>query len=181
MRRVGTVATAVLVGSAALAAVAHATFQPALIYQPPVVKAVDYELHNTIENMEIEANGRYAIAYRNAPASFGISPKSDPGCGFTDGGVTCPAAGVKRLIVKLGPMNDSAVVDLGRHSRKIKQRIDGGPGEDAVTGAGGAQRLLGGSEDDTLAGGAGRDVLIGGPGVDTCNGGPGKDVIRQCE
>jgi hypothetical protein len=180
MRRVGIAAVATLAASCAVATVANATFQPAAVYQPPALKALDYELHNSIENIAVEPNGRFALAITNTPASMGISSKSDPGCGLITGGVTCPAAGLERVIVNLGPMNDTGTVDLGRHAGRIKQRIVGGPGEDGLGGGRGTQRLLGGPDGDNISGGPGDDILIGGPGDDKCVGGPGRDILRSC-
>ena len=180
MRRVGTAVVATLAAWGAMPAVASATTQPAVVYQPPVLKAVDYKLHNSIENMVVEPNGRYALALSNAPTSFAISPESDPGCGYATAGVTCPAAGLKRLILQLGPMSDSGKVDLGRYAGRIKQKVFGGTGEDLLEGGRGTQRLVGGPDNDTLIGGPGDDVLIGGPGNDSCVGGAGRDILRSC-
>ncbi|MFT3666276.1 Ig-like domain-containing protein [Piscinibacter sp.] len=56
--------------------------------------------------------------------------------------------------------------------------IDGGAGNDSITGSAGNDRLIGGLGNDTLAGGAGNDILIGGQGDDTLTGGAGRDVFR---
>jgi hypothetical protein len=137
------VATTVLLG----ASTASATFQPTVLYQPPVVKALDYVLHDSVENVVIEQHGRYALSFLSTPSPLTMAKKSDPGCGFISGGVTCPAAGLTRLIVKLGSMNDTAMVDLGRYAGSIKQAVNGGSGLDELelTGRAGAQRLAGGS------------------------------------
>jgi Ca2+-binding RTX toxin-like protein len=71
--------------------------------------------------------------------------------------------------------------------------IDGGAGDDAITGGDltadaiglnaeggdGDDVLTGGAGDDTLAGGPGDDVLNGGPGQDVLDGGPGANVLIQ--
>jgi hypothetical protein len=160
---------------------ASATFQPTVLYEPPLLAALDHKAHNSQENMVVEPNGRYAIAVTSAPVPMGLQGESDPGCGFITGGVSCPAAGLERLKIKLGPMNDSADVDLGRFAARIAQKVLGGFGEDTLIGGKGPQRLSGGSGNDTLTGGPGPDVLIGGAGTDTCTGGAGRDVLKACE
>ena len=45
--------------------------------------------------------------------------------------------------------------------------LDGGLGDDTLTGSGGNDRLIGGEGDDTLTGSGGNDRLIGGEGYDT--------------
>ena len=184
MARWGSKSAAMLALTAACALgaeIASATFQPTVLYEPPLLAAVDHKLHNSEEHMIVESNGRYAIAVTSTPVPMGLQGGSDPGCGFITGGLTCPSAGLKRLRVNLGPMNDSAVVDLGRFATRIAQKVIGGSGEDSLTGGKGAQRLSGGPDNDTLTGGPGPDILIGGPGDDICRGGPGKDVLRRCE
>lgn len=175
-------AAALVLASLALGAeVASATTQPTVLYQPPVLKALDHELHNSEENMVVEANGRYALAIRSEPVPMGIHGESAPGCGFITGGVTCPAAGLTQVVMRLGAMNDSGIFDLGRLTGGIRQKMIGGVGDDELVGRAGRQRLVGGPDDDILRGGRGRDLLIGGDGVDACFGGPGRDVLRGCE
>ena len=55
--------------------------------------------------------------------------------------------------------------------------IDGGAGDDTLTGGGGNDRLLGGLGNDCLNGGSGNDMLFGGAGNDTLIGGSGNDVL----
>ncbi len=56
-------------------------------------------------------------------------------------------------------------------------QIDGGDGDDTLTGAGYADTLSGGLGSDSLIGGAGGDWLSGGTGVDVLEGGVGNDVL----
>ena len=59
-------------------------------------------------------------------------------------------------------------------------RIDGGSGNDTITGSGAADTLLGGLGDDTLAGGNGNDIFQvsgTGAGFDAVDGGGGTDTI----
>lgn len=74
--------------------------------------------------------------------------------------------------------------------------VDGGAGNDILTGLGGNDAIIGGRGSDTLAGGGGNDVidggigndrmagddgndtLVGGAGIDQINGGAGDDIVN---
>ena len=62
-----------------------------------------------------------------------------------------------------GSGNDTITGSVGSDS------IDGGSGNDALNGGAGADTLIGGTGNDTLSGGAGADSLIGGAGLDTAD------------
>jgi Ca2+-binding RTX toxin-like protein len=53
--------------------------------------------------------------------------------------------------------------------------LDGGDGNDSITGGAGGETLSGGDGNDILTGLGGADTLIGGPANDTLTGGPGID------
>jgi Ca2+-binding RTX toxin-like protein len=53
--------------------------------------------------------------------------------------------------------------------------VQGGKGNDSITGAGGAEYLRGADGHDTIAGSGGDDTLIGGWGNDRLTGGAGND------
>jgi Ca2+-binding RTX toxin-like protein len=55
--------------------------------------------------------------------------------------------------------------------------IDGGAGNDSITGGGGNNFIDGGAGNDVLNGGTGRNILIGGLGQDTLNGGKDDDLL----
>jgi Ca2+-binding RTX toxin-like protein len=55
--------------------------------------------------------------------------------------------------------------------------VDGGSGDDRITGSNLANDLRGGAGNDTLNGGDGNDALTGGTGNDITNGGNGDDTI----
>ena len=55
--------------------------------------------------------------------------------------------------------------------------IDGGAGNDILTGGSGRSVIIGGSGNDVLYGGAGDDILLGGDGNDDLFGGAGNDVL----
>ena len=56
--------------------------------------------------------------------------------------------------------------------------LDGGEGNDKITGNLGDNLVFGGDGNDVLTGGGGRDTLSGGDGNDTITGGTGGDVIE---
>jgi Ca2+-binding RTX toxin-like protein len=55
--------------------------------------------------------------------------------------------------------------------------LDGGAGDDALSGAEGNDKLLGGLGDDSLDGGDENDSLDGGAGNDSLDGGAGNDTL----
>jgi hypothetical protein len=57
--------------------------------------------------------------------------------------------------------------------------LDGGGGNDTLTGGSRDDLLLGGAGNDTLNGGSGRDFLLGGADLDTLLGGAGEDILAQ--
>ncbi|MFQ6552973.1 Hint domain-containing protein [Aestuariibius insulae] len=70
-------------------------------------------------------------------------------------------------------------IDAGASSGD--QTLDGGDGEDEITGGSGNDTIDGGGQDDDLSGGAGDDVIVGGGGSDTIDGGAGNDTITGDE
>ncbi len=56
--------------------------------------------------------------------------------------------------------------------------IDGGGGNDALTGSAAADVIIGRGGTDMLNGGSGNDTIEGGAGNDTLNGGIGNDIFR---
>ena len=56
--------------------------------------------------------------------------------------------------------------------------LEGGNGDDTLTGSAGRDILIGGQGRDTLSGGAGDDLIRGGAGNDQLTGGSGHDVFR---
>jgi len=96
--------TALILGSGlslALAGAALATFQPTLLYKPPVIKATDIDTHNSVEDVTIRRDGAL-FTFDNEVSPFVLDPASDPGCEGKGGTIGCPREGVKKIIVKLG-------------------------------------------------------------------------------
>lgn len=115
-----------------------------------------------------------------------------PGCEAIDQNtVRCaalPGGSLTDLSINLGHLDDTAVLDASLPTSAILQLgVDGGAGNDSVTGGMGSESALhslsGGPGDDTLTGrgtanldgGEGNDTLQGGPGDDSLMGGPGND------
>jgi Ca2+-binding RTX toxin-like protein len=75
-----------------------------------------------------------------------------------------------------GVANDGAPGELDNVTTTVEQ-LEGGEGDDSLTGSTAANRLVGGYGDDSLNGSSGDDQLDGGPGADDLNGGTGtRDV-----
>jgi hypothetical protein len=84
------------------------------------------------------------------------------------------AAGIKQIVVLLGRGDDVATVSGDITTPTI---MDGGSGDDTLTGGNGPNILIGGTGDDTLIGGNDRDILIGGFGRDRLVGNGGDDIL----
>ncbi len=85
-----------------------------------------------------------------------------------------PAANIVGIVVRGNDGNDTITLSS---SVKIGGILDGGLGDDILTGSAGNDLLLGGEGDDKLLGLGGRDVLIGGDGHDSLTGGLGDDLL----
>jgi thrombospondin type 3 repeat protein/hemolysin type calcium-binding protein len=98
--------------------------------------------------------------------------------------VRCPRTGVTSFSLILSDLNDKAIIDSV--SSNVAQ-IQGGSGDDEITGLFGNDILIGGDGNDKLAGRQGNDDLTGDAdndeleamlGDDVVRGGPGDDVLR---
>ncbi len=110
------------------------------------------------------------------------------------------AAGVDRVLIAAGSGNDTVTIgnlnlvgalvlsvngedgnDIlnasGALTGSVLMLLDGGLGNDIITGGNGADSLVGGEGADVLNGGAGNDSADGGNGSDTMNGGAGNDSL----
>jgi hypothetical protein len=88
------------------------------------------------------------------------------GCSETDAQtVSCPDAGVTRLVVDTGDGNDT--IDLSLNWSTLPAELNGGAGNDTIKGGPGTDVISGGSGDDTLRGNGGADAIGGGDGTDT--------------
>jgi Ca2+-binding RTX toxin-like protein len=78
---------------------------------------------------------------------------------------TCPGAGIKTISVDTDAQNDSIAMDLSTIPSTVTGILDGGPGDDSISGHG------------TLTGDTGRDQITGSPLADNVRGGSGNDTI----
>jgi Ca2+-binding RTX toxin-like protein len=78
---------------------------------------------------------------------------------------TCPGTGIKTISVDTDAQADSIAMDLGTIPSTVTGNLDGGPGDDSVSGHG------------TLDGGSGKDVITGSPLADNVRGSSGNDTI----
>jgi Ca2+-binding RTX toxin-like protein len=85
-----------------------------------------------------------------------------------------PFAGVTRVSATGGDGIDTINASL----LLVPVMIDGGAGNDTLTGGRVNDLLLGGDGNDRLVGGLGDDVLLGGAGNDTLLGSAGNDLVR---
>ena len=76
-----------------------------------------------------------------------------------------------------GAGDDTITVAIPGNTR-IKTVLDGGVGNDTITGSDGNDTIFGGPGNDTLNGGRGNDALRGGAGDDSLIGGQGNDTLQ---
>lgn len=112
------------------------------------------------EVFTVSANGDRVDFERVSPLPFSI-----------DIGTT------ERLVVNMGDGDDSFTAS-GNLASLINISVDGGAGNDTITGSNGNDTLLGGAGNDTLSGGDGNDFVDGDQGTDTASLGAGNDVFR---
>jgi Ca2+-binding RTX toxin-like protein len=97
--------------------------------------------------------------------------------------VSCPGAGIKTISVQTGDRDDTIALDAATIPGTITENLDGGSGNDTVTGANTPGTLNGGSGDDSVSGrgtlnaGSGNDVLTGSPLADNLRGSSGRDTL----
>lgn len=75
-----------------------------------------------------------------------------------------------------GSERDMSWIEVASPVRGLE--LDGGPGNDELTGRNGADEIHGAAGDDTIVGGGGRDELEGGTGDDRLLGGKGRDTLE---
>ncbi|MBA4062360.1 MAG: hypothetical protein C0501_01380 [Isosphaera sp.] len=76
-----------------------------------------------------------------------------------------------------GGLGDDTINGSGQLSTTVRLILQGGAGNDTVTGGAGNDTLTGAAGNDTLNGGGGNDTLDGGDGNDSLNGGDGADTL----
>ncbi len=131
-------------------------------------------------------NGVLNVTSLSAPSTIGLSLASGTYT-VTENGLTpetFTASPVTQINIQGSSGNDSITVDA---SVTLGVSIQGGPGDDTITGGSGNDTLCGGQGsdsisgdqgDDSIKGGAGDDTLCGGKGNDTLFGSLGNDILR---
>ncbi len=101
------------------------------------------------------------------------------GCAVSAGVVRCAAAPESIDYVSISGLGgDDRLAADGRFSRRGEIQLDGGPGNDRLTGSHGDDVLLAGADGlDLLRGGPGDDALISAAGRDALHGGSGNDQL----
>jgi Ca2+-binding RTX toxin-like protein len=85
------------------------------------------------------------------------------------------AAPINRLVIDGGNGNDTITVD---DAVLVSVQANGGNGQDVIDGGGGNDTLSGGNGKDSLDGAAGDDQVDGGNGADNLQGGLGVDILN---
>lgn len=144
------------------------------------------------------SNGTGAGTAVNASVGTGISGIEnitvlDASTGTGGGGsvtltIDAGTTGVSSLTISGADLDATEVftVNANAATGSLTVSVEGGAGNDVITGTknadtlngnGGNDSLVGGSGNDTLSGGAGVDTLVGGAGADNLTGGTGNDVF----
>ena len=77
-----------------------------------------------------------------------------------------------------GDNGDDTISALNAELGNVRMMLNGGAGDDVITGSLGADTINGGDGADNLSGSAGNDTITGGAGMDTISGGGGDDSLR---
>ncbi|MEM7312030.1 MAG: VCBS domain-containing protein, partial [Planctomycetota bacterium] len=89
-------------------------------------------------------------------------------------GATFDVGDVDIIDISAGDGDDNVTLT---NSVQIPALIDGGDGNDNLSGGRGGDIILGGLGNDTIRGRRGSDILLGGDGVDTLRGNNGRDLL----
>ena len=104
-------------------------------------------------------------------AAIGLQTGFGPASGIE----AISANGFSGVTIQAGTGNDT--LDFSATTLTGITKIDGGTGNDIITGSAGADTIVGGTGNDTLSGGAGDDTIAGGTGSDNLTGGAGIDTV----
>jgi Ca2+-binding RTX toxin-like protein len=128
---------------------------------------------NTVRVLESGSEvNRVAVSYDAGTDLYAVA---DLGSNLTPSGTctavnahaaTCPGAGIKAITVDTDAMADSISMDLGSIPPAVTGNLNGGPGNDSISGHG------------TLTGESGDDTIVGSPLADNVRGGSGRDWIQ---
>ncbi len=178
---------AALSAVAAGVAIATAAAYPAQGAASPRPEGAQVRLeHGTLRVQGTEADD--AVALRLAAGNPGVLQVDLGDDGSAD--FSFPLAAIEQISVNALGGDDRVRIDdaNGAFTNAIATRIEGGPGDDSITGGAGAERLIGGPGNDSIDGKGGNDFSNLGPGddtfvwdpgdgSDTIDGGPGTDTM----
>lgn len=163
-------ATALAASFAATAAPAQAAVSSASI----VGGAATLNLDGADDNVTVSVSGGLLV---HGQTTGGLNSGSDWDSA-TAGNQTVPADGTFVVVVNGGDGNDSLAV-LAKNNEIVTAALNGGSGDDVLTGSDTGDSLEGGDGNDRLVGAKGTDNMSGGTGNDTLvwNNGDGSDSI----
>ncbi|HYC62407.1 MAG TPA: hypothetical protein VEK79_22840 [Thermoanaerobaculia bacterium] len=98
-------------------------------------------------------------------------------CFVVTGTAICQVSTVSRAIIRTGNRDDVVSLTFNGDGPLLQMIVDGGLGDDTITGGPAADTLDGGAGNDRIDGGDGDDVINGGAGNDTINGGRNDDHL----
>ena len=113
------------------------------------------------------------VLFTETSSGTALAPCSKPQANVA----ACPLAGLTAVDVLLGDLDDDLTMAAGVPGRTL----DGGPGNDTITGSSSPESLTGGPGHDALHGGGGDDFLTPGIGDDAVQGGTGTDEVSYSE
>jgi Ca2+-binding RTX toxin-like protein len=151
--------TALVAGSAVTAVPAGAAVSSASI----AGTVATLNLDGADDNVTVSVSGGVLV---HGQTTGGLASGADWDSG-TDGVQTVPADGTFTVVVNGGDGNDSITV-LAKSTEIASASLNGGAGDDVLTGA---------DTGDTLAGGDGNDRLVGAKGTDDMFGDAGNDTL----
>ena len=166
---------AVLVTALAAAFAATATPAHAAVSSASIVGGVaTLNLDGADDNVTVAVSGGLLV---HGQTTGGLNSGSDWDSA-TAGDQTVPANGTFVVVVNGGDGNDSLAV-LAKNSEIVTAALNGGSGDDVLTGSDTGDSLEGSDGNDRLVGAKGGDVMSGGTGNDTLvwNNGDGSDTI----
>src|SRR5262245_57678119 len=183
MKRITTLAAlgaALAAGFAATATPADAAVTSASI----AGEVATLNLDGADDNVTVSVSGGLLV---HGQTTGGLSSGSDWDSA-TPGDQTVPADGTFGVVVNGGDGNDSLAV-LAKSNEIVTAALNGGSGDDVLTGSDtgdalegsdGNDRLIGAKGSDDMSGGAGNDTLVwnNGDGSDTIDGGAGNDTTE---
>src|SRR5205823_6808379 len=173
-------AASLAAGLALTAAPANAAVSSASITD----KTATLNLDGADDNVTVSVSGGLLV---HGQTTGGLNSGSDWDSA-TPGDQTVPADGTFGVVVNGGDGNDSLAV-LAKSTEIVTAALNGGSGDDVLTGSDtgdslegsdGNDRLVGAKGTDDLSGGTGNDTLVwnNGDGSDSIDGGDGNDATE---